>query len=162
MNQRLSIKYNLFQKIVCAIFIWFALTLPTPIGLFEYVLIKTEYDFLNITQRVIHFSICLFISFYYYKDRVVLEYTDTDLVVRDMRKHETYSIPLKAFTGIKLKPSFVRTAGKVYTYELTFLTKSDTEESITFNTYPGKKLKHFIEVLKTANPQIDEKHWAFY
>ena len=162
MNQRLSIKYNLFQKILFAIFIWFALSLPTPIGLFEYILIKTEYDSLNIAQRVIHFSICLYISFYIYKDRIVLEYNDTDLVVKDTQKQETYSIPLKAFTGIKLKPSFVRTAGKVYTYELTFLTKHNVEESLSFKTYPGKKLRHFIEVLKAANSQIDEKHWAFY
>lgn len=162
MNQRLSIKYNLFQKVLLAIFIWFALSLPTPIGLFEYVLIKTDYDLLNIAQRIIHFSICLFISFYFYKDRIVLEYNDTDLVVVDKQKQETYSIPLKSFIGIKLKPAFVRTAGKIYTYELTFLTKRDTQESLAFKTYPGKKLKSFIEVLKAANPQIDEKHWAFY
>ena len=162
MNQRLSIKYNVFQKVLLAIFIWFALSLPTPIGLFEYVLIKTDYDFFNITQRVIHFGICLFVSFYFYRERVVLEYNDTDLVVVDKLNQETYSIPLKAFTGIKLKPTFVRTAGKIFTYELTFMTRENVEESLTFKTYPGKKLRHFIEILKAVNPQIDEKHWTFY
>lgn len=162
MNQRLSIKYNIFQKVLFAIFIWFALSLPTPIGLFEYVLIKTDYDFLNIIQRVIHFGICLFVSFYFYRERVVLEYNDTDLVVVDKLNKETYSIPLKAFTGIKLKPTFIRTAGKTFTYELTFMTRENVEESLTFKTYPGKKLRHFIEILKAVNPQIDEKHWTFY
>nr|WP_294944178.1 hypothetical protein [uncultured Mucilaginibacter sp.] len=162
MNQRLSIKYNLFQKVVFAIFIWFVLSLPTPVGLFEYLLIKTNYDFLNIAQRVIHFFICLLASFYFYKDRIVLAYNDTDLVVTDTKKQETYSIPFTAFTGIKLKPTFVRTAGKTSTYELTFKTKQTTEESLTFKAYPGKKLSRFIEVLKAANPQIEEKYWAFY
>ena len=115
---------------------------------------KTDYDFLNIAQRVIHFGICLFVSFYFYRERVVLEYNDTDLVVVDKLNKETYSIPLKAFTGIKLKPTFVRTAGKTFTYELTFMTRENAEESLTFKTYPSKKLRHFIEILKAANPQL--------
>jgi hypothetical protein len=162
MNQRISVKYNIFQKVLFAIFIFFALSLPTPIGLFEFILIKTPYDFLNVAQRVIHFGICLFVSFYFYKDKIVLEYNDTDLVVVDKQNQETYSIPLKAFTSIKLKPTFVRTSGKVFTYELTFVTKENVEESLTIKTYPGKKLRNFIDMLKAANPQIDEKHWALY
>jgi hypothetical protein len=83
-------------------------------------------------------------------------------VITNKQKQETYSIPLNRFRSIKLKPTFVRTAGRVYTYELSFLTERETEESISFKTYPGKRLKQFMEILKQANPQMEEKHFTFY
>ncbi|MEO7211534.1 hypothetical protein [Mucilaginibacter sp.] len=160
MNERLSLKYNLFQKIILAVMIWFVLSLPSPVAIFEYVVIKTDYDLLNLLQRAIHFSICLFISFYIYRDRIVLEYNATSLIVIDKRNKETYTIPLSRFTAVKLKQSYVKSQAR--SFEITYLTANKDEETLTFKAYSGKKINKFIEALKSANPNVDEKYWSFY
>jgi hypothetical protein len=160
MNERLSLKYNLFQKIFLAIAIWLVLSLPSPVAIFEYVAIRTNYDFLNLLQRAIHFGLCLFISFYIYRDRIVLEYNATSLVVIDKRNNETYTIPLSRFTAIRLKQSYVKSQAR--SFELVYLTENKNKETLTFKAYSGKKLNKFIEALKSANPNVDEKYWSFY
>lgn len=152
MNQRLSIKYNLFQKILFAVFIWFALSLPSPVGLFYYILIKSDYDFLTIAQRVVHFGICLAVSIYYYRETIIVEYSKTDLVVIDKKDYQTYTIPFKNLISMTSYPSFVRSTGKTYTYKISFLNEESLEDQLKFTAYYGKRIKDFREAVKIENP----------
>ncbi len=163
MNQRLSIQQNIFSKIFLAFGIWLVLSLPSPIGIFEYLLIRSHIVFLVLLQRAIHYGICLYALIYFLRDKIVIEYNETELIILNKMEGSELRLPFSRITKLSLIPKYLSfTMNQSFNYELYFLDENGLEESLKFRANPGRKMAAFIALVEKNNPEFVFKNQTFY
>ena len=154
MNHRLSAKQYFIDKILLAFAAWLILSLPSPIALFEFILIRSDSIFFALLQRAIHFGICLFVVLYFYKKRIVLEYNEQELIVIDKQKKQEFRIPFKNINGMSFQARYLRAKVRTFTYKLTFINNQGAHDELIFKAYPGRNLDLFRKLVAESNPSF--------
>lgn len=157
MNHRLSTKQYFIDKILIAFAAWLILSLPSPIALFEFILIRSDSIFFALLQRAIHFGVCLFMVIYFYKKRIVLEYNDQELIVIDEQKKEKFRVTFKNINKMSFQPRYIRAKVRTYTYKLTFINNQNVNDELTFKAYAGRNLDVFRKLVVESNPSFVEE-----
>jgi hypothetical protein len=159
MKERLSLKITVFEKVLLAILLFFLLSLPTPVGILECVLIRSEYSLVNILQRLGHFAILFYIINKILKDSFFLEYDADTLYIND--KGVQTIVLLKHVDSLKLKPKYLEFNRQSYKFELNYFNESGVLTKVTFFAYAGKILHQFVERVEKQNGDFEFKNWTF-
>lgn len=162
MQRRLSLKYNLFQKIILAFALWMVLSLPSPIGLFEFLLIRSPIVFLVLFERAVHFAICFAVINFFLRDKTVLEYTETELIIKNNREAEEMRVPFTKITKLSLQPTKLSFSKAEHSYQLCFLNEKGFTSVVDFKAYSGRRLGAFMELVEKANPDFKIDNWTFH
>jgi hypothetical protein len=157
MNHRLSAKQYFIDKILIAFAVWLILSLPSPIALFEFILIRSDSVFFALLQRAIHFGVCLFIVIYFYKKRIVLEFNDQELIVVDKQKKREFRVPFKSISKMSFQPRYIHAKVRKFTFKLTFINNQGAHDELIFQAYPGRNLDLFRKLVVERNPSFVEE-----
>ena len=160
MKERLSTRKTLFQKIFLTVILFIVLSLPTPLGLLDLILIRSDYSIVIILQRIIHFSSLFYLINKFLQDNFFLEF-DGDYLFLNDRGLET-TIPLSKIYYLELKPKYVEFDKASYKFGLRYFDEFDVPTEVEFYAYTGKRLNRFIELVTTKNSEFELKKWTLF
>jgi hypothetical protein len=159
MKERLSGRRTASEKIALTIGLFFVLSLPTPFGLLNFILIQSDHLIFILFQRLIHFLLIFFFVKRLVRDSLLLEYDSETLFIND--KEVETRIPLEQVYNLELKPKYIDFNEHSYKFTLSYLDESDTLREVTFSAYPGKRLNQFVDRVKKLNEEFKLKNWTF-
>jgi hypothetical protein len=160
MKKRLSRKRTVFEKVALSIGIFFSLSLPTPFGFLNFILIQSDHSILIAFQRVIHFLIIFFLVKKIGRDSFFLEFDSDNLYIID--KEGEIQVPLKQVYNLRLKPKGLSFNENSYKFELNYFDESGIPAKVSFSASPAKGLNQFIDRVKSINSEFKLEGWILH